>query len=293
MICPKCGSSVPTGANFCMKCGAALSEMQAPQKVMRLEIPVGEAHPSSAPERGPQTTSARPARKGLPPKVLLAVAAASIGVVFVALVLAVALWLARRGSDRPSTNTTATARNVRDANSSIAYDKEALREMTLALVNGVGGIETNTRPSNQYPSGTDSPAATTSGSPAAIMERNGGESEPAENDGSEEDLSSSSAINTMRVRFAPGSSSTTIGGSVARGRIDRYLFDARAGQQLTLLLSPGGNAKFILRHLDDGGSFLSDETRSWSGSLTTTGTYAVDVSTSDMKADYKLFIAIR
>lgn len=271
MICPTCGASIPAEANFCMKCGAALSKPESPRKVTRLEVPVSEGN-VSAPSSGSQQQSARPSQEARRRWALFAGAAVLVG--FIVLAVASAIWFATRRRESQSQSTSVKTTNVNASSaSSIPYDKEALREMTLVLASRMDELQAASGAASQNANST----------PADRAEPQEGESlgPPA------------SEVRTMRVRFAPGNDSTTISGSVERGQPNRYLFAARAGQRVTLRLSATGDVRLLFHPLDDEGALLSDETRSWSGTLPETGDYAVDVFTYDDKASYQLLIVIQ
>jgi hypothetical protein len=82
------------------------------------------------------------------------------------------------------------------------------------------------------------------------------------------------------VRFAPGRFSTTLGGTVATNFGDRYVFQARKGQRLTLrLLSLTGSAPWVV--VAHGATLLVLQNagdRFWTGMLPETGAYSVDLS---------------
>jgi hypothetical protein len=88
----------------------------------------------------------------------------------------------------------------------------------------------------------------------------------------------------VRVRFAPGTSSTILRGSIAGAFGDNYEFDARAGQRVTIQVVKGWskNIRFdayqTIRGSDDTKELTSlNSASTWSGILPTSGTWHVDV----------------
>ena len=90
----------------------------------------------------------------------------------------------------------------------------------------------------------------------------------------------------VRVRFAPGTSSAVLKGSIAAGFGDSYEFDARAGQHVTVQVLKGWSKNFSLdvSRGSPGNSATTDLTpllntaRTWSGVIPATGTWKLDVS---------------
>ncbi len=82
------------------------------------------------------------------------------------------------------------------------------------------------------------------------------------------------------VHFAPGRYGTTLRGTVATNFGDRYAFQARKGQRLTLrLLGRTGSAPWVV--VAHGATLLNMQNagdRVWTGTLPETGTYSVDLS---------------
>ena len=100
-----------------------------------------------------------------------------------------------------------------------------------------------------------------------------------------------------RVRFARGSTSTTIDGAVARGDRDRYTVGAKAGQRMTVRLrSLENNAVFQIyrpggrRPLAGAGE--GEDATSWEGELPSTGNYVIVVGGTRGGAEYSLSISI-
>ncbi len=86
------------------------------------------------------------------------------------------------------------------------------------------------------------------------------------------------------VRFEPGSSSATLTGRVSAVFDDRYTFDARAGQRVTLAIVPSKEKLDVSLWLGEKSvAFLSSG--SWTGVLPKLGTYELLVSASGRNAD--------
>jgi hypothetical protein len=101
-----------------------------------------------------------------------------------------------------------------------------------------------------------------------------------------------------RIRFARGSSSAEVSGSIVRGEVHRYLLDARAGQRMEVRVrSAEGNAVFQL-HPPRGGGALpgaaeGEDARRWSGALPASGDYLLVVASTRGNASYRLQVSIR
>src|SRR3954466_1661990 len=86
----------------------------------------------------------------------------------------------------------------------------------------------------------------------------------------------------QKVRFARGSSSTTISGAVVRGDRDRYYVGAKAGQTMSIkITSLEKNAVFqVLRPGEQealAGAGEEDDATNWSGELPADGEYVIVV----------------
>lgn len=93
------------------------------------------------------------------------------------------------------------------------------------------------------------------------------------------------------VRFAPGTSATTLSGSVAHTFGDDYVFEARAGQRLTIELTRHtGRHPFISLYYGSGISSLAElsDTDRWSGELPRTGAYHLLISGSSESDETRL-----
>lgn len=101
-----------------------------------------------------------------------------------------------------------------------------------------------------------------------------------------------------KVRFAKGTSSTTIRGAVIRGQNDRYYLGAKAGQTLTVkITSTEKNAVFqIYFHGEEEslpGAGDGDDATNWSGQLPIDNEYVIVVGGTRGNATYTLTISIK
>lgn len=104
-------------------------------------------------------------------------------------------------------------------------------------------------------------------------------------------LAAATAVNTERVKFKPGSSSTAISQSVVRGERDVYLLGAEGGQRMNLTItSLEGNAVFDL--VDPSGLVLARESTQEELILPHTGDYQVIVGGTRGNASYELSVGI-
>jgi hypothetical protein len=101
-----------------------------------------------------------------------------------------------------------------------------------------------------------------------------------------------------KVRFAPGTSSTTIRGAVIRGERDRYYLGAKAGQTMSVkITSTEKNAVFqIYFHGEEEslpGAGDDDDATNWSGQLPIDNEYVIVVGGTRGNASYALTISIK
>jgi hypothetical protein len=101
-----------------------------------------------------------------------------------------------------------------------------------------------------------------------------------------------------KIRFAKGTSSTTIKGGVVRGDRDRYYIGARKGQTMTVkITSLEKNAVFqIYFHGEEEslpGAGDGDDATKWSGELPIDNEYVIVVGGTRGNASYTLTISIR
>ena len=101
-----------------------------------------------------------------------------------------------------------------------------------------------------------------------------------------------------KIRFAKGTSSTTIKGGVVRGDRDRYYIGARKGQTMTVkITSLEKNAVFqIYFHGEEEslpGAGDGDDATKWTGELPIDNEYVIVVGGTRGNASYTLTISIR
>jgi hypothetical protein len=101
-----------------------------------------------------------------------------------------------------------------------------------------------------------------------------------------------------KVRFASGTSSTTIRGAVIRGERDRYYLGAKAGQTMSVkITSTEKNAAFqIYFHGEEEslpGAGDDDDATNWSGQLPIDNEYVIVVGGTRGNATYALTISIK
>jgi hypothetical protein len=100
-----------------------------------------------------------------------------------------------------------------------------------------------------------------------------------------------------KVRFAKGTSSTTIRGAVIRGDNDRYYISAKAGQTMTVkITSTEKNAVFQIYYHGEQeslpGAGDGDDATKWSGKLDIDNEYVIVVGGTRGNATYALTISI-
>jgi hypothetical protein len=101
-----------------------------------------------------------------------------------------------------------------------------------------------------------------------------------------------------KVRFAKGTSSTTIKGAVIRGDRDRYYVGAKAGQTMTVkITSLEKNAVFQIYFAGEQeslpGAGEEDDAMNWSGRLSDDNEYVIVVGGTRGNATYRLTISIK
>ena len=102
----------------------------------------------------------------------------------------------------------------------------------------------------------------------------------------------------QKVRFAKGSSSTTISGAVVRGDRDRYYLGASKGQTMSVkITSLEDNAVFqvFLPGEQEAlpGAGEEDDATNWSGELPDYAEYGIVVGGTRGNATYKLTVSIK
>ncbi len=100
----------------------------------------------------------------------------------------------------------------------------------------------------------------------------------------------------QRVRFARGTSGTTLEASIARGETRSYLLGARAGQTMEVsLVSREDNAVFQIYRPNGRavpGARPGDDTTFWRDTLPQSGDYRIEVGSVRGGANYALSISI-
>ena len=106
---------------------------------------------------------------------------------------------------------------------------------------------------------------------------------------------------TETLKFAKGSSSTTVSGAVIHGTRNNYLVGAKAGQTMTVVIhskQKEGDATFTI-YLPGSttatlpGAGESDEGKRWEGKLPATGTYTISVGPGWGNGTYSLDVSIK
>ena len=101
----------------------------------------------------------------------------------------------------------------------------------------------------------------------------------------------------QKIRFAKGSSSATVSGTVVRGDRDRYYVGAKKGQTMSVkITSEEDNAVFQIYLPDEEkalpGAGDGDDATNWSGELPADAEYVIVVGGTRGNATYKLRVAI-
>lgn len=94
-----------------------------------------------------------------------------------------------------------------------------------------------------------------------------------------------------RVRFAPGTTGTTVSGGVVTGTVNGYLVGAAAGQSMELILTSDTGGLMDVYAPDD--STLATGTQFFSDELPATGDYLVVVTRTAGNATYDLSIIVQ
>jgi hypothetical protein len=102
----------------------------------------------------------------------------------------------------------------------------------------------------------------------------------------------------QKIRFAKGSSSTTISGAVIRGDRDRYYLGAKKGQTMSVrITSLEKNAVFQIFLPGEqealSGAGEEDDAMKWSGELPEDAEYVIVVGGTRGNATYKLTVSIK
>ncbi len=100
-------------------------------------------------------------------------------------------------------------------------------------------------------------------------------------------------VKPVRVKFATGTSSTTIKNSVVRSDRNTYLLGAKSGQLMNLkITSLENNAVFDVLS-PDGKTVKQEATTTWSGKLPANGDYQIIVGGTRGNATYELTVEIK
>jgi hypothetical protein len=97
-----------------------------------------------------------------------------------------------------------------------------------------------------------------------------------------------------RVQFKRGTSSTTVSGKASIALPDTYLLGARAGQVMTVQLTAAHKSVRFLVMSPTSRSLVTDNVRTWTGTLPETGDYTILVD-SDLErgGTYSMTISIK
>ena len=104
---------------------------------------------------------------------------------------------------------------------------------------------------------------------------------------------------TKPIRFAPGTSSGVVEGSVVRGESDIYTLKAKTGQQMNVrITSVEDNAVFQIFQPGAGqkalpGAADGQDAKTWKGKLPATGEYRIVVGGTRGNCSYKLTVTIK
>lgn len=102
---------------------------------------------------------------------------------------------------------------------------------------------------------------------------------------------------TKRIKFAKGKSSATVKDSVLRDEIHYYLVKVGKGQKMTVkVTSLEKNASF--RILKPSGEYVQgagemDEPQNWSGEVSESGDYKIEVAADRGNATYRLTVSVK
>lgn len=102
---------------------------------------------------------------------------------------------------------------------------------------------------------------------------------------------------TKRIRFAKGKTSATVRNSVLRDEVHYYLVNVRQGQNLSVkVTSVEKNASFRIMkpsggYLDGAGEM--DEPTAWTGTVSESGDYKIEVAPDRGNATYRLTVSAK
>ncbi len=96
----------------------------------------------------------------------------------------------------------------------------------------------------------------------------------------------------QRIQFKKGTNSAEIKGGVARGTVNSYLIKAKKGQTMKIeIQSLEKNAVFSI--IGPKTKTIIKESKSWSGVVSKTGDYQIDIGTERGGASYTLSVSIK
>ncbi len=101
------------------------------------------------------------------------------------------------------------------------------------------------------------------------------------------------------LRFAPGASSATVEGGIARGETASYLVGAKAGQTMSVTVASEENNAVVTIYLPGRsgktlpGAGEGQDAAAWKGTLPESGTYRIEVGATRGGAAYSLSVEIR
>lgn len=102
---------------------------------------------------------------------------------------------------------------------------------------------------------------------------------------------------TKRIKFAKGKSSATVKDSVLRDEVHYYLLKINKGQKMTVKITAvEKNASF--RILKPSGEYVDgagemDDPKSWSGDISESGDYKIEVGADRGNAAYRLTVSVK
>lgn len=102
---------------------------------------------------------------------------------------------------------------------------------------------------------------------------------------------------TKRIKFAKGKSSATVRDSVLRDEVHYYLVKVGKGQKMTVKITAiEKNASF--RILKPSGEYVQgagemDDPKNWSGDVTESGDYKIEVGADRGNATYSLTVSVK
>lgn len=105
------------------------------------------------------------------------------------------------------------------------------------------------------------------------------------------------AHDLLKLRFAKGKTTKTVSDAVLRDETTTYLVNAKSGQRMSVkITSIEKNAVFTIQ--TPSGEFVEnagemDDQTNWSGKLSATGDYKIEVAPTRGNATYRLTVSIK